>query len=62
MDSEQEYMLIQDDDDHWYVIAVKDTAEFYKQLASGDPDFDELDIEEVGGATSLVHFRQYTIR
>ncbi len=55
-----EYVLLSDDDDHWYVVEAKDEESFFAQVNDplGDP---ESIFDRVGGAPSLVKFRQYRI-
>lgn len=56
-----EYVLTNDDDGHWYVVNAKDVDAFHDQLSYEDPEFDGLDVDEVGGAPSLVKFKLYRI-
>ena len=56
------YMLIQDNDCHWYVIPADKFAEFDKWLADLD-SYTPLPgwAKSVGGAPSLVTFENYEI-
>jgi hypothetical protein len=58
--NEVEYVLLSDDDNHWYVVAAEDESDFYGRIYTGD-DFDGLDVTSVGGAPSLVKFKLYRI-
>ena len=64
--SEQKYILIQDDDSHWYVIPADKEQEWH-EWCDIDPD-DERSwtppdfAESVGGSTSLVKFTGYEIK
>lgn len=72
-----EYVLTTDDDGHWYVIPADKQGDWWKwveystkfwdnQLYLDNPDLEAPDVpdwaDEVGGAPSLVTFREYTIR
>lgn len=58
-----EFILIQDDDCHWYVIPSDKEIDFNKWVESDDawngiiPKY----AQEVGGSTTLVKFKTYTI-
>jgi hypothetical protein len=55
MKKSKEYILTDDDDGHWYVVNTDDEKAFNERIANGE-DLDDLDVEEVGGAPSLVKF------
>lgn len=55
------YVLTTDDDGHWYVVALCDLGKFRSRIAQGF-DFDDLDVTEVGGAPTLVHFGNWRIQ
>jgi len=55
------YVLTTDDDGHWYVVALKDLNKFQRRIEQGK-DFDDLDVTEVGGAPTLVHFGNWKIQ
>lgn len=68
----KEFILIQDDDSHWYVIPAdklqeamdyfSETAEFWEPGNSkGMPPSAPKWLEQVGGSPSLVKFRKYRI-
>ena len=60
-----EYILIQDDDCHWYVIPADREKDFSKWCDSISNDADTWDTpkyaKEVGGSYTLVKFKQYRI-
>lgn len=60
MKKSKEYILTTDSDDHWYVVNTDDEEAFHERIEN-DEDFDDLDVEEVGGAPSLVKFKSYRI-
>lgn len=65
------YVLIPDDDGHWYVIPVDKQDEFFKWVDSivdaiNDPELRYPEkpewADEVGGAPNLVEFSDYVIK
>lgn len=58
-----DYILIQDDDSHWYVIPADKEDAWYEWFGTDDyesgiiPEY----AEEVGGSPSLVRFKDYRI-
>ena len=56
------YVMAQDDDGHWYVIPEDKQAQFSAWvLTNGDEPQPDWALR-VGGAPSLVRFRNYDIR
>lgn len=62
---EEEYMLQQDNDGHWYVIPSNKEEEFCEWL-DGNPDDEEYWTEPdfavaLGGSYTMVKFKSYRI-
>ena len=58
----KEYVLAQDNDGHWYVVAADDLWRFEDLIEMGeDPMTYKIDVEQVGGAPTLVKFTGYRI-
>jgi len=65
------YILIQDNDSHWYVIPSSKETEWWEYLRRVDEATENCNVdypnepkwvEPVGGAPSLVEFTEYKIR
>lgn len=56
----KEYVLVQDDDCHWYVIPDGRENEFDAAILGEDPQVPDW-AEEVGGSPTRVKFQNYTI-
>ena len=63
MATKKQYILVQDNDSHWYVILESHKTAFYQWLSSSDAEDGIIPkwAEEVGGSPSLVKFHNYTI-
>lgn len=63
--NEKWYVLLSDNDGHWYVVPEENMAEFsnWLELDPDNPDSWEPPgvCEQVGGAPNLVRFKNYVI-
>lgn len=62
----QDYILVQDNDFHWYVIPDSKEEEWNKWCEIDSGDEESWDVPEyavmVGGSPSLVKFKKYWIK
>ncbi len=58
-----EYILVQDDDCHWYVIPANKENQWSNWLKGADADNWDLPdfAERIGGCYTLVKFKEYRI-
>lgn len=54
------FILVQDEDSHWYVIPQEKQEEFERLVNTEDVDWPGW-VEQVGGSPRLVKFFGYTI-
>ena len=56
-----EYILVEDDDGHCYVIPAENEDAFDKWVATNGDEMQPIWVEEVGGSPRLVKFTGYRI-
>lgn len=62
MASDAYYVMVQDDDGHWYVIPADRINDFRAWVATCGDEEQPIWVASVGGSPSLVLFRQFDIR